>query len=301
MENAVTWWIRKGSGNRLLGTLKQHMRLPDFLIIGAMKSGTTGLFFDLASHPRVFLPEDKEPHALCNEAVLSDEGQRQYAKFYAGASSDQLIGDASTGYTKLPDRSGVVERALTVLPKDFRAIYIVRDPIARIISQHYHEYSRGMVGPDINTAVRDYPRYVQFSRYAWQLQPWLEAIGRQRIHIIYFEHYKSDRRNTVQTACEFLGLDSAELPEINPSEVFNAGDGKPVPGAIWKRIRENTLYKKLIRPLVSSRARHHLRSYFLRKAPERPPAPSRTTVDWLREQLAEDRTAFETFAGEAPW
>lgn len=277
------------------------MRLPDFLIIGAMKSGTTGLFFDIASHPRVFLPDDKEPHALCDDAVLGDEGKSQYAKLYVDASEDQLVGDASTGYSKIPDRPGVVDRAVAVLPTDFRTIYIVRDPIARIISQHYHEYSHGKVGPDINAVVREHPRYVQFSRYAWQLQPWLEAIGRERVHIVYFEHYKANRSNAVYDACRFLGLNADDLPEINPGEVFNAGDGKPVPGAIWKQLRENKLYKTLIRPLVSTQARDAMRARLLRKAPERPPAPSRETVIWLREQLEQDRAAFELLAGKAPW
>ena len=53
------------------------MRLPDFLIIGAMKSGTTGLFFDLCSHPRVFLPENKEPTRLASDDVLTTEGRQK--------------------------------------------------------------------------------------------------------------------------------------------------------------------------------------------------------------------------------
>ncbi len=257
-----------------------------------MKSGTTGLFFDLCSHPDVYLPDNKEPHALCDDAVLTEPGRQAYAGLYTGARADQLVGDASTGYSKLPDRPGVVERALAVLPREFRAIYIVRDPIERIISQHYHEFTRGLVGPDINAVVREYDRYVNFSRYAWQLEPWVSAIGRGRIHVVRFEDYKTKRATAVAAACRFLGLDATALPPINEQEVFNAGDGKPVPGAIWKRIRENAVYKSLVRPLVSTHTRLHLRKYFMKSAPERPARPSEETAAWLTEQLADDQRNF---------
>lgn len=266
-----------------------------------MKSGTTGLFFDLGSHPRVFLPMEKEPHGLCDDAVLSEEGKRAYAKHFAGAAAEQLAGDASTGYTKRPDRTGAAGRAKAVLADDFRAIYIVRDPISRIISQHYHEYSRGMVGPDINAEVREHSRYVDFSRYHWQLSEWIEAIGTERIHVVYFENYKAHRDEVVAEACRFLDLDPVELPRINETEVFNASENKPVPGPLLQRVRGNWLYKSLLRPLVSNRARHHLRKYFVPKAPPKPPAPTAETVAWLEEQLEEDSRQFQAQWGPAPW
>ena len=52
--------------------------LPDFLIIGAMKSGTTSLYADLKTHPSIFLPEDKEPSCLASDEVLTDAGQAPY-------------------------------------------------------------------------------------------------------------------------------------------------------------------------------------------------------------------------------
>ncbi|MCO6043197.1 sulfotransferase domain-containing protein [Aeoliella sp. ICT_H6.2] len=277
------------------------MRLPDFLIIGAMKSGTTGLFFDVCGHPQVYMPVNKEPHALCDDKVLTEAGKQEYADLYVAAGADQLVGDASTGYSKLPDRPGVVERAVAVLPEDFRAIYIIREPISRIISQHYHEFSRGLVGADINAVVREHPRYLDFSRYAWQLRPWVEAIGRDRIRVVLFEQYKSSRSAVVAETCRFLGLDPDERPAIDEQEVFNAGDGKPVPGPIWNAIRGNKMYQKLVRPLVSSRARHHLRKYFMRKAPPRPTPPSAETIAWLQQELANDREELAAQWDISPW
>lgn len=50
-------------------------RLPDFLVIGAMKAGTTSLFFDLSANPAIFFPEDKEPHRLANDRALTSAGR----------------------------------------------------------------------------------------------------------------------------------------------------------------------------------------------------------------------------------
>ena len=277
------------------------MRLPDFLIIGAMKSGTTGLFMDLCEHPRIYLPDNKEPHFLCSDKVLSEEGQQEYAALYTGAGPEQLVGDGSTGYSKLPDRPGVIERAVAVLPDNFRAIYIIREPISRIISQHYHEFTEGKVGPDIDREVRRHARYVDFSRYHWQLQPWIEAIGRDRVHVVFFENYKLDRAAEVARTCEFLGLDSAELTPLDESKVHNAGDGKPVPSQWWVKFRQNTFYKNAIRPLVSPKLRPFLQKFVMKKAPPRPAPPSQETLDWLAAQLSDDMQALEQRWGPLPW
>jgi hypothetical protein len=91
------------------------MRLPDFLIIGAMRAGTTSLFFDLLANPAVFFPQDKEPHCLATDDVLSASGRAAYGDLYRAAGPGQACGDASTGYSKLPDVMGVPERALRVI------------------------------------------------------------------------------------------------------------------------------------------------------------------------------------------
>ena len=85
--------------------------------------------------------------------------------------------DASTAYSKRPDFEGVPERAVAVLPAGFKVIYMVRHPIERIVSQHHHAHFAGEVGASIDDAVRQHDRFIHYSRYAYQLEPWLEAVG----------------------------------------------------------------------------------------------------------------------------
>lgn len=262
------------------------MRLPNVLLIGAMKAGTTSLYMDLAEHPDVALVDDKEPHALCRDDVLDDAGLQKYASIY-GKSNEDILLDASTGYSKLPDETGVVERALQVLPEGFRVIYLVREPVSRIVSQHYHEYSRGEVPSDINQVVRDHSRLVDYSRYGFQLAPWIEAVGLDRVCVVRFEDYTDRRQETVDRVFEFLGL-PPQADQIDLSRVYNKSQGKPVRNKYWTLVYNNSLYRSILRPLLPVKLRMLLGKLLLPKAPERPEPPTEDTVQWLREQLAAD-------------
>lgn len=276
-----------------------EMRLPGLLIIGAMKSGTTGVFMDLCRHPGVFAQDNKEPHCLRQDEVLTAAGRQAYAQIFAGAREDQLLCDASTGYSKRPDNEGIVDRAMQVLQEGFRVIYIVREPIDRIISQHYHEFIAGMVPACIDTVVREHPRFVNYSRYGYQLQPWIEALGPERVRVVRFETYKADRLATIQGLCEFAGLDPQRLPREADQVVYNQNDGKPLIDTFWRRVKHSSVYQRAVRPLLPVRLRHHLQRAVLPKAPDRPAPPTAETCAWLKSQLAGDVRQISQYAGSA--
>lgn len=272
------------------------MRLPQLLIIGAMKSGTTGLFMDLCRHPGVHLPQDKEPHALVHDEVLTEAGCKAYAHNYASADDDMLLCDASTGYAKRPDVDGVAQRAVKVLLEGFRVVYIVREPIERIVSQHYHEFIEGKVGPNIDAAIRDEPRYVNYSRYAYQVEPWRKAIGDERIRVVRFEDYTCAREQTIVDLCEFLELPVDRLPATDTT-VHNRSEEKTVSTKFWQTIQESYWYRHGVRRLLSPRLRAQLLKRFLPRGPERPAPPTEESLAWLRSQLTGDVELISKLAG----
>mgnify|MGYP001271240011 CR=1 FL=1 len=260
------------------------MRLPDFLLVGAMKCGTTTLFKDLCAHPRVFMPDDKEPHNLCDDRVLTDAGRREYAALFEPARPDQKCGEASTGYTKLPTRTGSVERAQQVLTPDLRLIYIVREPISRIISHHYHLFSNGRTGPVIEDTLAKDPRLVDYTRYATQIEPWINGYGREPVLIVRFESFIQDRRGHAALLHRHLGIE--ERPEVvSDASIANKGEGKPVPRGLTKFFR-SPVYKKVVRGLAPEGARRWAQRTLLPKAPPRPAPPRPETVDRLLDELA---------------
>src|SRR5690606_18597197 len=129
------------------------LRLPDFLIIGAQKAGTTTLFRDLETHPQIAFSYHKEPHSLCYDQVLTPRGQRRYSDYFVHIKPGQICGEASTGYTRFPQFQGVAERALRVLGPDLRLIYIVRNPVDRVVSHHHHSVSEKGMPASVDDAV----------------------------------------------------------------------------------------------------------------------------------------------------
>jgi hypothetical protein len=276
--------------------LDKDMRLPDFLIIGAMKSGTTSLFRDLDRHPAVFVPHQKEPSNLVHDDVCTVRGRRAYARFFARAQPDQICGEGSTNYTKLPDFPGVARRARDVIGRALKVIYLVREPVSRIESQHHHELNQGRIRCGIDEAVREQPRYVNYSRYAMQVTPWLEALGPEQVLILRFEKYIENRRDAVAQVCRFLGID-ASGDSVEADAVYNRSEGRPMKRGPLAPIMRSALYRNVLRPRVPQGLRDTLRSALLPKAPPRPEPPSNDTVRYIIDALRDDGEQLRAILG----
>ena len=263
------------------------MRLPSFLIIGAQKAGTTTLYRDLFANPSIFLPADKEPGNLCENDVLTEAGTKTYARHFANARTAQMCGEATTCYTKRPDVTGVPERARRLLGDELRVIYLVRNPISRIESHYRHELTSGEVKCSIDEAVQTYPRFINYSRYAMQVTPWLDELGPENVRIVHFENYIQTRVQTLTSVCEFLGV--PPCPDtVQEDVVFNRSAGKPMPVGPIAAMRKSSLYRRFLRPLLSASTKDKIRGVLLPKAPTRPDSPSAETVRHIVEEVGPD-------------
>lgn len=264
------------------------MALPGALVIGAQKSGTTTLYEDLRTHPGVFFPEDKEPGDLSSDEVLTPAGRERYQRMFHRSRPGQLCAEASTIYTKLPDFPGVPERAHEVIGSDLRMIYIVRNPIDRIVSHHRHEQTLRLRPPmPIDEAIRTDHRFLAYSSYAMQAQPWIETFGPGRVLVVRFEDYIRDRREGVASVEAFLGL--RPMPDlIDADERFNVTGVEPLTSPAIRRVARSRVYRTTIRPFLSTDVRRRLRFVVLPKPTELPPPPSPATIDHIIDALHED-------------
>lgn len=272
------------------------MRLPDFLIIGAMKAGTTSLYRDLIANPAVFFSDDKEPGNLNHDDVLEPGGLAAYARHFERARPGQICGEASTTYSQRPQYSNIPQRALKVLGAGTRIIYVVREPVARIISQHMHAWTIGLRREQIDEAVRRRPRFIDFSRYAWQITPWIETFGREQVMIVRFESYVENRRETVTEISRFLGVEPrADLVKVDVA--YNRSADKPVPKGLFAPLRHNVLYRRVLRPVLGPAAREKLRNALLPRAKDLPDPPSPETVRFILDELREDAERLRVIMG----
>ncbi len=263
------------------------MKLPDFLIIGSARSGTTTLYRDLLTHPGIFFPDTKEPGNLTTDDVLTAEGLRAYSSLFAAAADSQLCGEATTRYTHRPDVQGVPKRARHVLGRDLKCLYIMRNPIDKIISTHHLYVAHGLAPADINIAVRELDSLLDHARYAMQVKPWMEEFGPSQVHLIKFETYVDNRRQGVTQLQEFLGVEPRpNLLGLN--KAFNQSNNETMPAGPFAGISQNRLYRRLVRPLLSPDARTWLRRLVLPSMPARPLPPTQDTVAFILDRLAND-------------
>jgi len=179
-----------------------------------MKGGTGSLWRYLRIHPEIFMSEIKELDYFILERNYS-KGIRWYESNFNGQAKE--YGEASPNYTKHPVHAGVPERMHAVVP-NAKLIYVVRDPIDRIISHYVHFYSNNKEDRTLSEALSDLDRsrYVTCSKYYMQLQQYLKYYPPESILIIASESLKNQRRTTLKTIFSFLNVDdSFDSPEYD--------------------------------------------------------------------------------------
>lgn len=265
--------------------------LPTFLVIGAMKAGTTSLCRDLAASPGIYFPSVKEPHTLCYDQAETARGRKQYAALFRKARPDQQRGEGSTGYTKRPGIDGVASRARRVLGSDLRFVYIVRNPIDRLLSHHRHLVRGGDAPADLDDALRLLPELIDVSAYAMQLDPWIDEFGLDHIQVIRFEAYRSHRRETVAAACQFLGAPSPAA-EADFQRVHNAAEEALVPPVglrgFARGITRSQFYKRVVHPRTPPWMRDRFKSTFYHRPAAAMPEVTPATRAALWERLGPD-------------
>jgi hypothetical protein len=278
--------------------MQHEAPLPTFLVIGAAKSGTTTLFSDLGSHRDVFFPVVKEPSDLTSDKVLAPDGLAAYARLFADARPGQVRGEASTPYTARPQFDGAAERARRLLGPDLKLIYLVRDPIDRLLSDHRYSVQIGKaMSPDINVAIRETPRLVHMSRYAYQLAPWLEHFGREQLRVVAFERYVQDRAAAVTELFDFLGV-AVEPDHVLPVEKNRTSDVVAPRGPLRRLVRSE-FYRRTVRRLLPPAVRELAKRVVGRPAPI--PLQQTLSADSLRYLLAELGPEVEALHAIAGW
>lgn len=158
-------------------------RLPDFVIIGAGKSGTTTLYEWLAQQPEIFASSLKEPRFFSRDW---DKSLDWYAALFTEAKDHQRVGEASTNYTDVEYCEVAAERMAAVIP-DARLVYLIRHPVERLRSQYRHNWRRCVEYEPLAEAVlRPANPYVGRSLYYQRLQPYAERFPPEQICVVRF-------------------------------------------------------------------------------------------------------------------
>jgi hypothetical protein len=260
-------------------------RLPDFLIIGAMKAGTTSLFDWLGLQPEVFVPHVKEPNYFSDEDEWK-KGIDRYRSLFRDAASDQCVGEASVNYSD-PSRAPVAAaRMMDVIP-DAKLVFVARDPVERARSHYRHEVLRGREKRSLGAALASPGcRYVERSLYYRCLEPYLERFPRDRICVVTFEGLFGAEERGWSEVVTFLGLDARPRPTTHRNASAEREQFTPAMRFLWDAgVRAPrgvpSFARKALRPLLLRRRPSPL----LRTADERFPDQLVRTLEGDAERL----------------
>jgi hypothetical protein len=215
-------------GYRAYGSATAGLRpLPDFLILGAQKAGTTALYAYLRWHPEITGPSFKEVSFFDRHYV---KGERWY-RAHMPVRRRSLVGEASPSYLFHPLAP---ERVAGMLP-GARLIALLRNPVDRAFSHYQHEVALGREPLSFEDAVdREDERmqgelermlrdpsyfslawwnhtYVARGRYAEQLERWFAAFLREQLLVLFTEELSADTAATYRRVLDFLGVTARDL------------------------------------------------------------------------------------------
>lgn len=216
----------------LLDRLRRRGPLPTFITIGTMKGGTSALHNYLRQHPQVCMSTKKE-----TDYFFRPDGHD--LAWYRGQFTERAdqYGESSPNYTKRHEVEGMAESMHDLLP-DIRLIFLARDPIPRSVSHFLHNVVKGRVRRDDFEAYfddLDNPALLT-SRYHWQLEPFVETYGLDRILVLSSEQLRDERAQTLRQVFSFIGVDPTfTSPEfdveshVTSAKLSKAGESLDVP------------------------------------------------------------------------
>lgn len=214
------------------------MILPNFLVVGAEKAGSRTLNRVLSGHPEIFMSPVREPRFFTSKNW--GRGIQWYSTLFEDATSEKAIGETSPGYTWFPmskDTPRLVHETLG----DIKYVYIVREPIERMISHYNHaRFCRWIkVDTPIEKATEEGSMLRECSKYYTQIRHYMPYSSRDKWHVPVLEEMQSRPAEVQGNLFEFLGVDSSF--QIEPPRENALKDKKQMPpwyGSAYRVLRK---------------------------------------------------------------
>ena len=261
------------------------MSLPNFIIFGTRKAGTTSLYHHLCQHPEIYMSTLKGSRFFLYDPAEPERGKNlpirtleAYAKLFAGADKKRAkaIGEASPTYIN----SSMAARRIKATLPNVRLIASLRNPVDRTYSRYQAEMRYRRDTDRIPLSVDNIPRWADAGLYFKYLKHYFDIFDPSQIKIIIFEEWKTDPLAMLKDVYRFLEVDENFVPNLKttynlggvPKNRFIASVLKPrkfliklkpyVPeavGSVANRVRNLNMRKA---PPLAPELRQHLREFF---------------------------------------
>ena len=244
----------------------QSHNKPNFLLVGAAKSGTTSLFNYLTQHSDIYIPEVKECRFFSQlpknykglgaeffpNSGITDE--RVYFNLFSGH-EDKVCGDMSNDYLYYYEKS--IKNIKKYLGNEIKIVIVLRNPIDRAYSNYMHHIRDGWENISFEQALDDENRrieenwgwsyhYVKTGMYYYQVKAYLDNFRQTKIY--FFEELKF-KDSLLKDLCAFLEVRFTK--ELKDNKEYNVS-GYPRNKLIHNFFNKDNAIKKIIKPVVNS-------------------------------------------------
>lgn len=241
--------------------VQQSRRVPDFLIIGAPKSGTTSLANALASHREIYIPTIKELSFFDSNW---ERGLDWFHDYFADARSGQLCGEATPTYLAFP----AAAVRIAAVNDRCKLILLAREPVRRAQSHYWFRWSTGRERRTIDEVIDDelhsteafHDGYLlRHGMYARNLREYRRRFPASHIHMVLFEDMVASPDAMMQACLSFLGVTSVPLAlaHDNPTREPRS---LPLVRAVYRIATYQGAMKHALRAVVPEARRRTLRS-----------------------------------------
>ncbi|HEX6994399.1 MAG TPA: sulfotransferase domain-containing protein [Gammaproteobacteria bacterium] len=197
--------------------------LPDFIVLGAARSGSTWIFKNLEKHPQVFVPRQKEIHFFNRHY---DRGLAYYESFFENAPPGAKIGEVSPEY--LHDAEVAAPRIKAHLP-NAKLIACLRNPVDRLYSKYWNARGRFAHRKDLpfERKLQEQPGLLKEGCYIDHLSTYLRHFDREQMLILLYDDLKADPRRFLSSIYSFIGVDPSFVPPLVDHRI-NAAATQPL-------------------------------------------------------------------------
>ena len=205
------------------------MNLPNTVLIGAHKAGTSSFYNWLSQHPDIFAPEEMKDFPFFLLEKYFRKGNGYLSKFYKNSSAFPIRMQGAVQYIYFP----FVPKRLYEFDPTLKLILLLRNPVIRAFSAHQYLHNLGVEHLEFEAAIEreevaDFKEildkakfeYLKHGLYADQLEAYLKWFSPEQIHVVFYERMIENKQETLTGVFEFLGISTDFIPEfyhVNPT------------------------------------------------------------------------------------
>lgn len=281
--------------------------LPNFLIAGAAKAGTTALYYYLKQHPDIYMPDHiKETFFFTGLTPESFAGSNnlygrnmvldfeEYKSLFNKAHARKAVGEACVAY--LYFYQSTIPRIVNFLGQEVKIIISLRDPVERAFSNYLHHVRDGIETLSFEDAVKAEGirelnkwwwgfQYIKVGFYFNQVKAYLDTFGKDQTLILIYDDFKSNPSGVIKEIFQFLEVDDTFTPDL--SLRYNVS-GVPKNKTLHAFLTKPNLVKKILKPLIPKEQRLRVTTKLVNQNLIRPPLPPEIRnqlIDVYREDI----------------